>query len=102
MHNKVHYNKVCQNHSSNLGEIKFYGAWGESITVPRNHTLLIFFDALVNVGAKAIYWYGGTSGTSQVIYENTKNVLTSIQYNSDTGKIKITAKIGGMFTVLSM
>lgn len=37
-----------------------------------------------------------------MIYENTKNVLTSIQYNSDTEKIKITAKIGGMFTVLSM
>lgn len=23
MHNKVHYNKVCQNHSSNLGVIRF-------------------------------------------------------------------------------
>ena len=64
--------------------------------------MLIFFDALVNVGVKAIYWYGGTSGTSQAIYENTKNVLTSIQYDSDTKKVRITAKVGGMFTVLSM
>ena len=87
---------------SNLGEIKFYGTWGESITFPKNHTLLIFFDALVNVGVRAIYWYGGTSGISQVIYENTKNVLTSIQFDSNTGKVKITAKVGGMFTVLSM